>query len=90
MLELAAMPRERLERAFRAATARRPAADELEALLASLEDLRARYRQDPEAARQLAKVGESAPPAGIDPVELAAYAGVASLILNLDETITRE
>ena len=34
-------------------------------------------------------VGASKPDANLNPIELAAYANLASLILNLDETITR-
>ena len=41
-------------------------------------------------AREFLKQGESAVAPGLDERELAAYAGVASLLLNLDETITKE
>ena len=48
------------------------------------------YQTAPEDARSYLSVGESRRDETIDPVELAAYAAVASLILNLDETITKE
>ena len=51
----------------------------------------ANYRADPNAAEELRAVRanrRSRP--GIDTAELAAYAAVASLILNLDETVTKE
>ena len=44
----------------------------------------------PEAARKLARAGEAPRREALDPAELAAYTTVAGLILNLDETITKE
>ncbi|MGH9842622.1 MAG: hypothetical protein ACREEM_28090 [Blastocatellia bacterium] len=38
----------------------------------------------------LLRIGESARDATMDPAELAAWTMVASAILNLDETITKE
>jgi hypothetical protein len=43
-----------------------------------------------EAARKLLSVGERPRDPSLDVAELAAYAGMASLILNLDEVITKE
>ncbi|MCI0457101.1 MAG: DUF1553 domain-containing protein [Gemmataceae bacterium] len=80
----------RLSLAFRLATARPPRPAELQILRAGLRAHLARYRADPKAARQLLAVGETRPDARLDVAELAAYTAVASLILNLDETITRE
>ena len=40
--------------------------------------------------RQLVRLGESPVADGLDPAELAAYTATASVILNLDETITKE
>ena len=48
------------------------------------------YRKNPQAARQLIAVGESKPAANIEAGELAAWTTVAGVILNLDETITKE
>jgi hypothetical protein len=48
------------------------------------------YRSDQEAASKLIAVGDSPPDPSLDPAELAAYTGLASLILNLDEVITKE
>src|SRR5262249_30698366 len=50
----------------------------------------ARFRRDPEGARALIRAGESTPNPRLDPGELAAYTAMAQLILNLDETITRD
>ena len=56
----------------------------------TLKHYRRRYAGDPEDAARLTSVGESAPPASIDPTELAALAAVCSLLMNLDETVTKE
>ena len=53
-----------------------------------------RYRQafekDPESARRLVRHGESTLDATLNSKELAAYLATAGVILNLDETITKE
>ena len=48
------------------------------------------YRQDAKAAKALIDIGESTVPNGVDAKELAAYTLLASLILNLDEVITKQ
>ena len=48
-----------------------------------------RYQADPNAAKQAISVGESKPEGKFEPTELAAYTLIANLILNLDETVTR-
>jgi hypothetical protein len=83
-------PAERLTRAFRLTTGRRPAFEELAVLLAGLERHHQHFRKDLLAARKLLSVGESPVPAKFDPAELAAYTAVASVILNLDEVINKE
>ncbi len=80
----------RLTLAFRLATARRPKPAELAILRAGLEHHRANYRTDPKAALKLVSAGESPRDPKLDVGELAAYTAVASLILNLDETVTKE
>lgn len=83
-------PNERIRFAFQLATARNPSDRELKTLLAGLEKRLLSYRADPESAHQLLKVGEKKPTVGLDPLELAAYSITASVILNLDETVTKE
>jgi hypothetical protein len=79
----------RIRFAFQLTTARPPAAKEV-AILESLETRElANYRQHPEAAKKLLAVGESPAPTG-DAAQLAALTTVASAILNLDETVTKE
>ncbi|MCZ6596172.1 MAG: PSD1 and planctomycete cytochrome C domain-containing protein [Planctomycetota bacterium] len=89
MQEGGATADERAAFAFRAATARHPEPDEQRVLLGVFEAQLADYRADPEAARELVAVGDSAPDAALDPSELAAWTVVCSLILNLDEVVTR-
>jgi hypothetical protein len=50
---------------------------------------RVRYATDSEAARKVISHGETKPPESADPGELAAWTLVANMLLNLDETLTR-
>lgn len=67
----------------------RPADDfEAEVLLKALNKERKRYRDEPEAARQVASVGLAKVEAS-DVQELAAWTSIARTLLNLDEAMTR-
>ena len=90
LLDGGATDAERAEHAFRVATSRRPTAEEREVLLQVYRENRERFREDPDAAKQLIEVGDSEPSGSLDTCDLAAWTVVANLILNLDETITRE
>ena len=80
----------RLGYGFLLATARRPGSAESEILRSSLNLYRDRYSTKPgDADRYLASGEHPRDPAFAAP-ELAAYTAVASMLLNLDETITRE
>ncbi len=89
LTEGGATARDQIRFAFELATARKPDSSEQKALLGFLESRLGFYRSDIEAAKSFLSVGASARNEKLDPAELAAYANVASLILNLDETITR-
>lgn len=67
-----------------------PSASETTTLNAGLTQYLATYSGAPEEANTLIANGDSEPPAGLDPVQLAAYTAVAGVLLNLDETITKE
>jgi hypothetical protein len=69
--------------------ARPPSVSEASVLTQLYEAGLQKYRDDPEAAKQLLSQGESKNPDGLDPAEHAAWTIVASTILNLDETLTR-
>ena len=85
-----ATPEKRLAKAFRHLTARAPTDAEAKVLLAAFERQLAGYRKNPDAAAKLLRVGDSKPDAKLDAAELAAYAAVCSLVMNLDETVTKE
>ena len=80
----------RIAYAFRLATARTPTPEETGVLRALLVERLASFRRDRQAANQLLSVGESPLDARLNAGELAAWATVSSVILNLDETITKE
>ena len=60
-----------------------------EALETLLNEQRQRYGTEPSAAEELLNVGRSEVSQSFDKVELAAWTVVASILLNLDETITK-
>ena len=80
----------RIDFAFRLATARKPTAKERQVLRDLAERETAEYRRNQEAAWRLLHVGESKYDGKVDSGELAAWTTVASVILNLDETITKQ
>ncbi|MEZ5404155.1 MAG: DUF1553 domain-containing protein [Bryobacteraceae bacterium] len=80
----------RIRAAYLRALARPPTAKESATLETFLAKMRARYTHDAKAAADLLAHGDSAAPASIAPAELAAWTTIASLVLNLDETVTRE
>ena len=80
----------RIGYAFREATARKPSSEEMKVLRELLQRQLTNYRRDKKAALELLGVGESKWDEKLDASELAAWTTVASAILNLDETITKE
>jgi hypothetical protein len=83
-------PAARINFAFRLATARKPTAKERQVLRDLAEREVGSYHRDPDAALKLLRVGESKFDNKLDVGELAAWTTVASVILNLDETITKQ
>jgi hypothetical protein len=81
---------DRIRYAFRLATARAPTDVELKTLSDGFGRYSAEIRKDPKSAERLLQVGESPIVVQHDRVELAAYATLASVLLNLDETIVKE
>jgi hypothetical protein len=80
----------RVTEMFRRCTARVPLPEESELLLKRLGTLRNGYAQDGDAAKKLIAAGESKADAKVAPAELASWTGVALLVLNLDETLSKE
>jgi hypothetical protein len=84
------VPSQRLAWALRVATSRPAAATEVQILEQGLIRRLTQYRADAASAEKLLAAGESPRDRSIDPAELAAYTTAASVILNLDEVITRQ
>ena len=81
---------DRIKYAFRLATSRRATNVESKILLAEFQDRLREFVAAPELAKQyLAGGGQRPAPADLKPSELAAYAAVSSLILNLDESMSK-
>ena len=80
---------ERLEYGFRLVVARSPKPAEAERLGASLARFRDRFETSPDDAVKLLGVGERPRDESLPAPRAAAYAAVASLLLNLDETVTK-
>jgi hypothetical protein len=78
---------ERIEHGFRLALSRTPASDEVQYLVGVLAAERRRLEADPQAAEELVPLGQRA--ASASAIELAAWFHVANVLLNLDETITK-
>ena len=90
LLEAAETDSQRLQSGFRRVTARLPTEKESKALQTLLQGARESYSSDPESAKELLQVGESKASEELTPEEHAAWTIIASTLLNLDETLTRE
>jgi mono/diheme cytochrome c family protein len=75
---------------YRMATAREPESAVRSVLVEAFNGHFERYKSDRAGALQLVSAGESARDQTLDITELAAYQMVASMILNLDGTITKD
>jgi hypothetical protein len=90
MLEGGSSSNQRLEYGYSLVLARQPSARQKQVLMRVLGELESKYRADPRAASDFIHQGASGIRPGVAPEELAAWTGVAGLMLNLDETITKE
>ena len=72
------------------ATAREPTAKETQVLVDGLHHHLDRYQTHRTTALQLVSEGEYPRNQALEIAELASYTTLASLILNLDETITKQ
>lgn len=80
---------DRVTFAYRLATGKRPSEATLQVLRETFEQELARFERDRERANALLSVGESERNQEFDAAEHAAYTILASMILNLDATLTR-
>jgi hypothetical protein len=83
-------PEARIAYACRRLLGRRPTDQETRVLTAGIAKRLAKYRADTAAATKLVSLGDAPRDPKLDIPELAAYTGAASVLLNLDETITKE
>jgi len=83
-------PEARLTHAWRQATARSPDPREQKILLAGYDRVLKQYRADMKSAEKLVNTGEFARDKSLDVAEHAALTAMLSMILNLDEVITKE
>ena len=79
-------PCRRATRIARATTGRAPRDEELAVLLRSLEQFRESFAKDPADAQAFAKAADGEV---VNPAEAAPFVALAHLLLNLDETITK-
>lgn len=80
---------ERLNLIYRITLSRDPSKDELQILTASLNRLRSQYNQQPESASQLLTVGATNADPKQNAIESAAWTALVSMVLNLDETLSK-
>jgi hypothetical protein len=75
---------------YRVALNRTPQRGEREVLMAQYRKQLGVYKNYPEGVDKLLANGESQVPEGLDRTQLAAWTTVASVLLNLDEAVTKE
>jgi len=80
----------RIEYGYKLLLARAPSLKQKQILLTAEARFAADFRIDPTAANQFLQQGESPMNRAADPAELAAWTSIASLLLNMDEAITKQ
>jgi hypothetical protein len=80
---------QRVQNAFRMATGRRATGNEVELLTKRIDSLRKDFAENIEDAKALLSVGDSPRDEKLDVAQHAAYAVVCSVLLNMDETLSR-
>jgi hypothetical protein len=81
---------ERLKLAYRQLLAREPSPAEEKIVLTAFETLRQKYAADPEGAKQLLAIGASPRDDKLDLTDHATWTALCNLLLNLDETLSKE
>ena len=80
----------RITHGFRLLLSRPPRADELTILTAAYDRSAREFQADPAGTAALLAVGAFPADAKLAPAQLAALTNVASILMNLDETVTKE
>ncbi|MEQ1829307.1 MAG: DUF1553 domain-containing protein, partial [Pirellula sp.] len=81
---------ERIDAGFQRCVSRTASPEEQFILEQVLETAVRRFVASPPSARALNAIGATPPDGSIDPIELASWTIVASMLLNLDETISKK
>ena len=89
LLEGGSDTRRRITFGFELAVARKPSAEETKILLEVLQRELLDFRTNKDSAKELLAVGDFKTAAALDASELAAWTTIASMILNLDEAVTK-
>ena len=89
MKEGGTTPKERVRHGYRLATARLPQPLVAQILASAFQEELEHFKKSPDAAKNLLSVGDSPRDETLDAAEHAAWTIVASMLLNLDEVITR-
>lgn len=84
-----ATPEKRIHWCWQVVTSRQPNTDEIKIVRETLQRHLDRFTADTPAAAELIAFGESQADESTNPAELAAYTLIANLILNLDETVSK-
>ena len=84
-----ATPDSRIDYGYKLLLSRAPSAKQKQILLTTEARMAADFHNDPAAAKEFLQQGES-PIARKDPGDLAAWTSIASLMLNMDEAITKQ
>ena len=90
MKEGGATSDQRIAFVFRLATGRDPSFEEQALLVRAFQSQLDRFQSKPGSAEKFLAQGEAPRPAGLPANQLAAYATIASIVLNLDEVVTKE
>jgi len=89
ILLLSTSNQERMGLAFRIVLTRSPSDTELTTLQEILDEAQAHFAANPGAAVELLSVGQSGRDGDLNPVDLAAWTTAMSVLLNLDESISK-
>jgi hypothetical protein len=90
MKEGGSTPEARIDYALRVALARAPKPREQAVLVEAFNRFHTRFAAKPDDAAHFLSEGKSPRDATLNQADLAAYTAVASLIFNMDETVTKE
>jgi hypothetical protein len=90
MTEGGATLRERIDYLYRLALARDAKPKEEQVIAATLDKFEQKFTANPNAAAQYLSYGDSPRNSHLQVSELAAYTTIASLVLNLNETVTKD